>query len=389
MKLKNLPILSVCLLLLSGIATAQPWEFATDCNAEPIVRQTPDGVEYVRTPEACFAHLADFSYQFKSVEIDGLRQAYIDEGPKDAEPILLLHGQPSWSYLYRKMIPILLNAGYRVIAMDHVGLGYSDKPTDIAYYTYLGHIERLEKFIGALNLQDITLFGQDWGSLIGLHVAGDHPDWFARIVIGNGTLPTLPGRAGAPEQPPVSDPYTEDPDIPDLRSGTPAQMLSASAEPNAEQRRVAAAYAELGLSGFSAWQYYSLRSPRFQPSKILEAATYYDLPPSVEAAYDAPYPSRIYMAGIRVFPSLTIQLGGTNDEAWAGLISYTKPFLTIFGVRDNVLGSEANQSRLIDNIPGAQGQPHARLEAAGHFLQDDQGADIARRVVEFMAATPQ
>ncbi len=389
MQVKSIQCCVGFIAFLASLASAQPWESTTVCSAEPVIHQTADGVEFVRTPPSCFANLPDFPYQLRTVEIDGLRQGYVDEGPRDAAPVLLLHGQPSWSYLYRKMIPILVAAGHRVVAMDHIGLGYSDKPIDIAYYTYLGHIDRLEKFIAAIALEDITLFVQDWGSLIGLHVAGEHPELFARIVLGNGTLPVRPAVPGAPLQPPIEDPYREDPDVPDLFAGVPAQQPVIRGEPSAEQRRARQAYADLGLNGFAQWQYYSLRSPKFRASKPLESGTFYDLTPGEEAAYDAPFPHRIYMAGIRAFPSLTGMVAGVNDDAWAGLMSYDKPFLTIIGVRDNLnLGSEANQRRFIDNVPGARGQPHARLEEAGHFLQDDQGPDIARRMVEFMAAAP-
>jgi len=130
-----------------------------ECDSEPEIRTTAQGVQFVRTPDSCFRDLPGFPFEARHMEVDGLRQGYVDEGPADADPVLLLHGQPSWSYLYRKMIPVLVAGGHRVIAMDHVGMGRSDKPIDIKYYTYLGHIDRLEKFIGALNLEHITMLG--------------------------------------------------------------------------------------------------------------------------------------------------------------------------------------------------------------------------------------
>ncbi len=155
---------------------------------------TADGVEFVRTPDACFENLPDWPYEAQYVEIDGLRQAYVDVGSGDSgETILMLHGQPSWSYLYRKMIPVLVEEGHRVIAMDHLGMGRSDKPIDPDDYTYVNHVERLETFITKLELDqgNLNLFVQDWGSLIGLQVVGTNPDWFDRLVVGNGFLPTL------------------------------------------------------------------------------------------------------------------------------------------------------------------------------------------------------
>ncbi len=352
-----------------------------ECRAAPEVLTTAAGVRFVRTPDSCFDSITDFPYAPKHVEIDGLRQAYVDEGPPGADPILLLHGQPSWSYLYRKMIPVLVAAGHRVIAMDHVGLGRSDKPIDIGYYQYLGHINRLERFIGALGLKNVTMFCQDWGSLIGLHVVGKNPDWFARVVVGDGNLPVVP--SGFVPFPPVENPDQLDATIvPPFAAFPPQQVPFYDADGNL-----------IGggdpMKAFATWMAYAMKSPKFHPAEVLEAMTWFPLPAAAGAAYDAPYPSREYMAGIRVFPSLANQLGGANQAAWAGLTKYTKPFLTIWASNDpGNLGSKAVQANLVDNIPGAKGQPHTRLPAASHFLQDDQGPEIARRIVEFIAATP-
>ncbi|MBI2393623.1 MAG: alpha/beta fold hydrolase [Deltaproteobacteria bacterium] len=354
---------------------------ARGCRAEAELLTTAAGVPFVRTPDSCFSAIADFPYTPKYVEIDGLRQAYVDEGPPGADPILLLHGQPSWSYLYRKMIPVLVAAGHRVIAMDHVGLGRSDKPTDIRYYSYLGHISRLERFVEALKLQNVTMFCQDWGSLIGLHVAGKHPDWFARVVVGDGNLPVVP--AGFVPFPPVENPDQLDDTIVPPFAAFPAQQVSFyDAEGNL-----------LGggdpMKAFATWMAYAMKSPKFHPAEVIEAMTWFPLPAAAAAAYDAPFPSRVYMAGIRVFPSLANQLGGVNQAPWEGLKKYTRPFLTIWASNDpGNLGSKSVQANLVDNIPGAAGQPHVRLPEASHFLQDDQGPEIAKRMVDFIAATP-
>jgi haloalkane dehalogenase len=150
------------------------------------------GVEFVRTPDVYFDNLPDWPYSYQYVEIDGMRQAYAETGPSDGEVVLLLHGQPSWSYLYRKMMPVLADAGYRVIAMDHLGMGRSDKPIDINDYSYLGMLTVWSNLFRTLGLSDINLFVQDWGSLIGLRVAGLNPDWFATISVGNGDLFIIP-----------------------------------------------------------------------------------------------------------------------------------------------------------------------------------------------------
>ena len=179
-------------------------ESSRSSDAQPEIMTTNAGVEFVRTPDSRFKGLPDWPYEPQYVEIDGLRQAYVDEGPADGPVVLLLHGQPSWSYLYREMIPVLANAGYRVIAMDHLGMGRSDKPIDIESYSYLGHNDRLLRFIEALDLRDINLFVQDWGSLIGLRVAGLNGDRFARIAVGDGMLPLIP--EGVVPYPPVEEP---------------------------------------------------------------------------------------------------------------------------------------------------------------------------------------
>lgn len=334
---------------------------------------TAAGVQFVRTPEEAFQNLPDWPYAYQYVEIDGLRQAYAEAGPSDGKVVLLLHGQPSWSYLYRSMIPILADAGYRVIAMDHLGMGRSDKPIDISAYSYLGHSDRLERFIQQLGLSDINLFVQDWGSLIGLRVAGLNPDWFASISVGNGSLPVIP--QGIQPLPPIENP-NEIADLPSPFAEFPAQQVSFYDGCNLID--------ENSSFDFETWAVYSLKGSSYKASEVVEALTWFDLPTQVEEAYDAPFPSRAYMAGTRIFPALVNQIAGVNTEAWAGLTSYTKPFLTIWGDNDNgSLGTCAAQQTLIDNVPGATGKPHTRLSEAGHFLQSDQGAEIASRLVEF------
>jgi haloalkane dehalogenase len=352
---------------------------ASGCYSEPEIMTTADDVQFVRTPHDCFEDLPGFPYEAKYVEIDGLRQGYVDEGPAGADPILLLHGQPSWSYLYRKMIPVFVDGGHRVIAMDHIGMGRSDKPIDIEYYSYLGHIDRLEKFITALNLEHITLFCQDWGSLIGLHVAGEHPEWFDRIVVGDGTLPVVP--AGIQSYPPV-----ENPDELNTEIVAPFALIPPEQFPFYDED---CNLLTPGNQYFADWMVYAMTAASFHPAEVVEALTYFDLPAEEEAAYDAPFPSRDYMAGPRVFPSLVNELAGVNYDAWAGLTGYEKPFLTIWASNDpGNLGRCEMQDRLINNIPGAADQPHTRLPEASHFLQDDQGAEIARLIVEFIAANP-
>lgn len=355
-------------------STAEPEPDAgKPCESEPVVRTTDSGETFVRTPDACFEHLPNWPYEARYVEIDGLRQAYIDEGPSDGEIVLLLHGQPSWSYLYRKMIPGLTSAGYRVIAMDHLGMGRSDKPIELESHSYLRHSDRLEQFIEALGLREVTVFVQDWGSTIGLRIVGLHPEWFARVVAADGDMPVYP-----PGQlfPPVENP-DEVVDMPSLFTDIPAQM-----EPVYEGCEPLVA-TEPGF--FGVWIEYCLKAASFKPSEVVEAITWFDVPTDEEAAYDAPYPSRIYMTGPRVFPSLVNDMGGQTEEAWAGLEAFDKPFLTLWAGNDaGVLGACETQDNLICSIPGGQGQPHARLFEASHFVQDDQGEELARRMIAWM-----
>lgn len=344
------------------------------CDSDAKLRTTADGVDFVRTPDACFADLPDWDFDPEYVEIDGLRQAYVDEGPRDGSVVLLLHGQPSWSYLYRTMIPTLADAGYRVIAMDHLGMGRSDKPTDIEAYTFMVHYDRLEAFVEQLELTDIHLFVQDWGSLLGLRYAGLNPDRFAAIAVGNGQLALLP--ADVTPFPEPADPDVPNDDLEPLFAQIPAQQppFYDGCDPI------------LPPSDFGIWLDYALTATVFRPSEVLEALTWFDLPSEVEAAYDAPFPSRTYMAGPRTFPSHVNDLPGINEAARAGLESFDKPFLTIWGANDpGNLGQCATQDDLICTVAGAAGQAHVRLPEASHFLQDDQGVEIATRLVAWMA----
>jgi len=337
------------------------------------VLTTAGGIEFVRTPEAQFENLPDWPYDYKYVEIDGLRQAYAEAGPADGEVVLLLHGQPSWSYLYRKMIPVLADAGYRVIAMDHLGMGRSDKPIDIDDYTYLGHTDRLERFITGLGLQDIHLFVQDWGSLIGLKVAGENTDWFASIALGNGALPLLP--SGVDIFPEVENP-NEIIEIPSPFSAMPPQQPSFY-DGCELLFDVEDAY-------FGDWMEYAMKAESFHTAEVIEFYTWFPQTEQVLAAYDAPYPERMYMAGIRKLPSLINEVGGNTEVATQGLSQFEKPFITIWGENDfGNLGSCEAQQYFIDLVPGAEGQDHVRLPEASHFLQDDQGVEIATRLVDF------
>ena len=297
-------------------------------------------IAVLRTPDECFANLPDFPYPPHYTEVDGLRIAHVEDGPADASPLLLLHGEPSWSFLYRKMIPVLTAAGHRALAPDLVGCGRSDKPAAREDYTYQRHVDWITHWVVAHDLQHITLFCQDWGSLIGLRVAVEQPDRFERIVVANGGLPIG---------------------------------------------------SELGQNdAFKNWLEFSQRSPVFPVGRIVGNGCQTQLRREVKAAYDAPFPDDSYKAGIRVFPSLVpIRRGdpgaAENRRAWDVLRHWTKPFLTAFSDGDPITrGGDRIFQRL---VPGAQGQPHVTIAGAGHFLQEDKGEELAHLLADFIART--
>ncbi|MBI5288777.1 MAG: alpha/beta fold hydrolase [Chloroflexi bacterium] len=342
---------------------------------------TSDCIPFVRTPEERFEDLPDFPYEAHYADVGGgLRMAYVDEasrdgeGSRDGDVVLLLHGEPSWGYLYRKMIPPLVDAGYRVIAPDMIGMGRSDKPVQFADYSYLQHVQWVEAFIAELGLTDITVFVQDWGSLIGLRVVGDKPDLFARVVVANGRLPVVPEGLKLVTFP--------DPPLPDDALALPFDTC--------DEANVLVPHFPAISECFAEWAVFALTGTAFHPSEVIEALTAVDLLPEERAAYDAPFPERIYISGPRVFPSLINTLGGPPNNAAAREVfnAWTKPLLTLFGRLDENLGTDAVQAEMRDTVPGAQGQPHHFYPDAHHFIQEDKGADLAARVVEFMSANP-
>jgi haloalkane dehalogenase len=297
-------------------------------------------MESLRTPDERFANLPGYNFEPHYVDIDGLRMHYVDQGPRGGEVVLLLHGEPAWCYLYRKMIPPLVAAGLRCVAPDFFGFGRSDKPASRDGYTYQFHVDALASFIEQLDLRNITMFCQDWGGLIGLRVAAEHEDRFARIVAGNTVLPT------------GDDPPGE---------------------------------------AFLRWQTFSQTAPAFEIGRIIQGGTVTTLPDDVVAAYDAPYPDDSYKAGARKFPALVPTspddpAAPANREAWKVLERWEKPFLTTFSDSDPITkgGDRVLQAR----IPGTKGQPHVTIEGGGHFLQEDKGEEIAGHIAAFVKANP-
>jgi haloalkane dehalogenase len=303
-------------------------------SAPPVV------TAFLRTEESAFAHIPDFPYQPHYTEIAGLRIAHIDEGPRDAPAVLLMHGEPTWSFLYRKMIPGLLQAGLRVIAPDLVGFGRSDKPTRASDYSYLNHVLWMNAWMQTNELQHLTLFCQDWGSLIGLRMAASAPHRFDRIVLANGALPT--GTTPVPR-------------------------------------------------AFKLWRAFARYSPWFPIGRIVKAGCVNGLSAQEMAAYDAPFPSRRHQLGARLFPGFVPTTPhdperARNEAAWEVFKRWDKPFLTLFSNRDPI--TRGGYRIWHELVPGAQGQPHAVTRGAGHFLQEDKGAEVARAIATFIEATP-
>ena len=327
-------------------------------------------MDIVRTPDSQFVDLKDYPFVPNYVDIDAgdgtpLRMHYLDEG--EGELILCLHGQPSWSYLYRKMIPILVDAGYRVIAPDLVGFGKSDKPTDRASYTYASHVSWMAQFISELKLANITLVCQDWGSLIGLRVVAENPGWFDRVLLANGGLPDGQG-------------------VPDDMAAQLHELLRATPALPAEEMFQKMAGPMEDRPPFMYWVRHCDEHPDFHPAIVMKSSLKH-CDEEEYRAWSAPFPSQEYMAGARQFPSLVPIIPDNpaipaNQAAWRVFEQFEKPFLTAFGDSDPV--TKGGEKRWIDTVPGAKGQAHTILKDAGHFLQDDVGADLAAVVVDFM-----
>ncbi|MBW0435156.1 haloalkane dehalogenase [Leptospira yasudae] len=297
-------------------------------------------MQILRTPDSAFENLPGYDFKPNYVEVQDLRMHYVEEGNGKGEIVLLLHGEPSWSYLYRKMIPPLAAAGYRVIAPDLIGFGKSDKPDDPNFFTYQTHMDWLKEFVEKLDLKKITLFCQDWGGLLGLRLAAENQDRFSRIVAANTFLPTG-------DIPPKED--------------------------------------------FLKWRHFSQNVKRLAIGTIVKNGCTSELTKEIVAAYDAPYPDETYKAAARKFPALVPitpddPASAANRKAWEILKTWRKPFLTAFSDSDPITkGGDIFFRRL---IPGAKGQKHVTIANGGHFLQEDKGEELAEVVKTFISANP-
>jgi haloalkane dehalogenase len=295
-------------------------------------------MKILRTPDKCFSDLAYFPWEPRYTQIGELRMAHVEQG--SGQVVLLLHGEPTWSYLYRKMIPGIAAAGHRAIAPDLIGFGRSDKPAAVSDYSYQRHMDWMLDWVEKNELEDITLFCQDWGSLIGLRLAAENPDRFTRIVVGNGFLPI------------------------------------------ADQSAPAA---------FRIWRAFARYTPVFPVGKILQLGTAQPMSSEAVAGYNAPFPTEDYKKGARAFPRLVPTEPDdpavpANRRAWEALAGWKKPFLTTFGKKDPILGWA--DKLLQAHIPGSKGMNHVELKNASHFVQEDAGEELARIINEFIATQP-
>jgi haloalkane dehalogenase len=299
-------------------------------------------VDTLRTPDRRFEGLPEYPFEPHYAEVSGgrtgpLRMHYLDEGPRDAAAVLLLHGEPTWSYLYRHMIPVLAAAGHRCIAPDLIGFGRSDKPTAAADYTYARHVAWLRSLVfDHLALRGITLFGQDWGGLTGLRLVAADPARFARIMISNTGLPT------------GEEPATD---------------------------------------AFLRWQRFARETEQFAVGQIVDSGCTTDLSPVVIAGYDAPFPDDSFKVAARVFPALrpTSPDDPAHDDnvaAWEVLRRFDRPFRCAFSDQDPITAGGAK--RFMTEIPGAWSQPHTTITGAGHFVQEDRGPELAHVLTEFI-----
>lgn len=332
-------------------------------------------MQFLRTPDERFANLPGYPFEPHYLEVpDGeggaLRIHYLDEGPEEGEVILCLHGQPTWSFLYRKMVPVFTAAGFRVLAPDLIGFGRSDKPTERDDYTYAHHVAWMNAWLEGLNLHGVNLFCQDWGGLIGLRLVAAMPERFARVVAAN---TGLPDGGGLPKE--------AAPKMWELYESLPVVPASELSKRFADKE---------GPPGFMFWRKYCAESPDFSIRDVMGTIGG-SIASEVLDAYEAPFPDARYLAGARQFPSLVPIFPddpeiAVNQAAWEALANFDRPFLTAFSDGDPVT---AGGHKLIqERIAGAKGVEHVTIHGAGHFLQEEKGQEVAQTMIDFIRANP-
>ena len=314
----------------------------------------------LRTPDERFENLSGYPFKPNYIEIEGLRLHYLDEGPGQANPVLLLHGEPTWSYLYRRMIPPLIKAKHRVVAPDLIGFGRSDKFLEKGRYTYQFHVDIMTQFVRLLQLSRITLFAQDWGGLIGLRVVANEPGRFARIVVSNTGLPHAGGLSG-------------------LVVNFLFKMKVRA------KGRVTFSESREDIS-LTRWVAYTQKAADLPIGPIMQTATERELTKDILAGYEAPFPNNDFKAAARIMPSLITSQLWENHRAWKQIFTtWTKPFLTAFSDGDPITRNMVIEFQ--KRIPGASGQPHVTIKGARHFVQEDKGEELADVLIEFIKRT--
>jgi len=324
------------------------------------LQTTPIKIGVFRTTDSAFADLPDYPFEPNYIEVDGMRMHYLDEGSENENTIFLLHGQPSWSYLYRKMVPIFVRAGYRVIAPDLIGFGRSDKPMSSDAHSYQAHVNWMTSFVQQLGIKNAAVFMQDWGGMIGLRVLAENPDWASRLVVANTAL----GNAKAPFK------YI----LPRILKAMRFFAGNASIEDLTAKQ------------SYGNWAGYFLRSKKLDFGKVMQILTTSKLAPAEMAAYEAPFADHRSYAGPRKMPQIVATQQDEGRAAWNKLGQSNRPVLTLFSDKDPFL-ADTGIDKQFQALPGAASQPHETITNASHFLQEDKGVEIADKVLKWLENT--
>tara|TARA_B100000242_G_scaffold191888_1_gene138237 strand:+ start:1201 stop:2295 length:1095 start_codon:yes stop_codon:yes gene_type:complete len=327
----------------------------------------------LRTPDERFQNLKDYPYEPNYMMIDGLRIHYLDEGPKDADPIFLLHGEPAWSYLFRKMIPTLTAQGHRVIVPDCVGFGKSDKFISKYDYSYKHHVEVMKELVQKLNLKNITFFGQDWGGLVGLRVVAELPDRFSHVVVSNTGMVARSGLTAWLFEKFIQlrvwwiGPISFD------------ELMEAASEALNGNPSTSA-----GISMFTKWMAYSYYAEDMDIVGIIRNFGNIDLSEEEAYAYEAPYPSGLYKAGAHVWPYLIPTQLTENEQLWKDVYEkWEKPFLVAFGEKERI--TLPMKDDFLNRIPNPT---VITLGGASHFVQEEVGPELAQIISDFINGKP-
>ena len=315
-------------------------------------------IDIERTPDSAFKNLKDYPFMPNYMTLSsGVRVHYVEEGKGNQKTIFLLHGQPSWSYLYRHMISLLVKNGYHVIAPDLIGFGKSDKPVHSKDHTFSNHVEWMSEFVNKLGIKDATAFMQDWGGMIGLRVLANNPEWLNRLVIANTALAEIKGISKF------------------IFPKVMKLMLNMSGKASVEK------FSE--KQNFGNWGGYFAKAEQLEIGRIMQVLTTKELSREEMKAYDAPFPDERFVAGPRTMPQIiATDLDEVNDD-WEKLKQWEKPVLTLFSDKDPFLAGKGYDEEFQKNFKGAKNQPHITVNNASHFLQEDQASDLVGQITKW------